>query len=70
MVLDESAVPSATDVSRDVRNADTRIMLTVSNLSYLNDAAIEAMIRQFERAYRIDMAKDVEVSWSLLCKFC
>jgi hypothetical protein len=60
MPLDGTIVAPA-DATRDVRNADTRFMLTISNLAYLNDFAIMAMVRQFERAFRIEMAKDIEV---------
>jgi exocyst complex component 2 len=41
---------------------DTRIILTVSNLAHLQSTAIPRMVDQFQSAFRVDMATDVEVS--------
>ncbi|KAI5478551.1 exocyst complex component sec5 [Pseudohyphozyma bogoriensis] len=45
----------------DVRNVDTRILLTVSNLTHLRTVSIPRMVNQFQVAFRLDMSSDVQM---------
>jgi len=44
----------------EIENVDTRIMLTVSNLAYLQSIAITRLVEQFQVALRIDMSADIK----------
>ncbi|GAA6018196.1 hypothetical protein JCM11491_005628 [Sporobolomyces phaffii] len=45
----------------NVRNVDIRILLTVSNLTHLRESIIPRFISQFQTAFKVDMAQDVEM---------
>lgn len=45
----------------DVRNVDTRILLTVSNLTHLRETSIPRLINQFQAAFKVDMAADIQM---------
>ncbi|KAK4055272.1 Exocyst complex component S5 [Microbotryomycetes sp. JL201] len=45
----------------DIRSVDTRILLTVSNLTHLRDVTIPKLVNQFQAAFRIDMAAEVQM---------
>lgn len=40
---------------------DTRILLTVSNLTHLRETSIPRLINQFQVAFKVDMAADVQM---------
>ncbi|KAK4705258.1 exocyst complex component 2, partial [Phenoliferia sp. Uapishka_3] len=45
----------------DVSNVDVRILLTVSNLSYLRTTTIPRLINQFQAAFKEEIPQDVEM---------
>ncbi|KDE09777.1 hypothetical protein MVLG_00177 [Microbotryum lychnidis-dioicae p1A1 Lamole] len=45
----------------DIRNVDIRVLLTVSNLTHLRETSIPRIINQFQSAFKIDMASDVQM---------
>ncbi|BGO96556.1 Exocyst complex component SEC5 [Rhodotorula toruloides] len=45
----------------DIRNVDIRILLTVSNLTHLRETTIPRLINQFQSAYKVDMASDIQM---------
>ncbi|KAK4057640.1 Exocyst complex component S5 [Microbotryomycetes sp. JL221] len=45
----------------DVRSVDTRILLTVSNLTHLRDVTIPKLVNQFQSAFKIDMKAEVQM---------
>lgn len=45
----------------DVNNVDTRILLTVSNLTRLRDVLIPRLVEQFSTAFRTDMIDDLKM---------
>ena len=40
---------------------DTRILLTVSNLTHLRSTTIPRMVNQFQVAFKVDMAAEVQM---------
>ena len=46
----------------DVRDLDTRILLSVTNLTHLSRTIIPNLIKQFQDAYQVKMSDDLKVS--------
>lgn len=44
---------------------DTRILLTVSNLTYLRTISIPRMVNQFQAAFKVDMGPEIEMLMSV-----
>lgn len=40
---------------------DTRILLTVSNLTHLRESSIPRLVHQFQLAFKVDMSADVQM---------
>ncbi|ORY73403.1 exocyst complex component Sec5-domain-containing protein [Leucosporidium creatinivorum] len=45
----------------DIRNVDTRILLTVSNLTHLRESSIPRLVHQFQQAFKVDMSADIQM---------
>lgn len=45
----------------DIRDVDTRILLTVSNLAHLRTTSIPRLVNQFQIAFKVEMQSEVQM---------
>lgn len=57
--LSVQAVPGHPGSSVDVRDPDTRVLLSVTNLAHLSRAIIPSLVKQFGDAYAVQMDEDL-----------
>lgn len=57
--LSVQSVPGHPGTSVDVRDLDTRVLLSVTNLSHLSRVIIPSLVKQFSDAYLVKMEEDL-----------